>query len=427
MSQIRRALGIVPAVLALSGGGAAAQQMVDLAERDTPLQLDLTDVFRVGALDGESWQLYGEGVQVEFDARGNLYVFDRANYRIVQVSPTGTFVREIGERGEGPGQLRMPTDFAVLRDGTVVVADVGARALQVYGVGGAWLRSVPFGSDGMLVVGDVLADARGGAVLSAGSRMVSMQVRGGGAPMMPTGQPIVRYPLHEGAAPQDVHQAWEPQVEEAPVQSVSAGSNRTIAFAGGRNRAFQPELFAAPLPGGGLALSDSSAYAIEILDADGAPVRTLRRPFRPREVTESMQEDERERRIAELDAGDGPRVSISMRGPSGEAAQPVPQEAIQQMLRQQAEQLQFYPELPVVTGLSAGWTGKLWVSRRGESPVGPGPIDVLAPEGRYLGTLAADGPGVPDAFGPDGLVAYVELDEFEVVHVAVRRLPAALR
>ena len=83
--------------------------------------------------------------------------------------------------------------------------------------------------------------------------------------------------------------------------------------------------------------------------------------------------------------------------------------------------------LPVVTGLAAGWTGKLWVSRRGEDLNGPGPIDVLGANGEYVGTIASDGPRTPNAFGPNGLVAYIETDPFEVVQIAVRRLPAELR
>jgi len=34
---------------------------------------------------------------------------------------------------------------------------------------------------------------------------------------------------------------------------------------------------------------------------------------------------------------------------------------------------------------------------------------------------------MPDAFGPNGLVAYWELDELDVPIVVVRRIPASLR
>ena len=38
-----------------------------------------------------------------------------------------------------------------------------------------------------------------------------------------------------------------------------------------------------------------------------------------------------------------------------------------------------------------------------------GAINVWNPDGRYVGTLPPDDPPMPDAFGPDGLAAWIEL------------------
>ena len=61
----------------------------------------------------------------------------------------------------------------------------------------------------------------------------------------------------------------------------------------------------------------------------------------------------------------------------------------------------------------------------GLTAVGPGPIDLITPGGEYLGTIPDS--RMPNAFGPDGLVAYVQLDGFEVPTVVVRRLPEGIR
>ena len=53
---------------------------------------------------------------------------------------------------------------------------------------------------------------------------------------------------------------------------------------------------------------------------------------------------------------------------------------------------------------------------------GPGPIDLLASDGGYMGTLPAGGLGIPDAFGPDGMMAYIETGELDVPVVRVIRL-----
>ena len=63
--------------------------------------------------------------------------------------------------------------------------------------------------------------------------------------------------------------------------------------------------------------------------------------------------------------------------------------------------------------------------RRGDGPRDDGPIDVLAPEGRYLGSYRAGTAALADAFGPDGLAAYVETNELGVQTVVVKRVVSA--
>ena len=87
----------------------------------------------------------------------------------------------------------------------------------------------------------------------------------------------------------------------------------------------------------------------------------------------------------------------------------------------------FYPELAILHALATTWDGHIWVQRRGPYPDTDGPIDVLTADGDYIGTFPAGTPGMPAAFGPEGLVAFIELDEMDVATVVVRRLPATLR
>ena len=87
----------------------------------------------------------------------------------------------------------------------------------------------------------------------------------------------------------------------------------------------------------------------------------------------------------------------------------------------------FYPEIPVVVKLKTSWEGRIWVMRQGEGLLDDGPIDVLTADGGYIGTYGAGSTPMPDAFGPDGLAAFIELDEMDVARVVVRRLPARVR
>ena len=88
----------------------------------------------------------------------------------------------------------------------------------------------------------------------------------------------------------------------------------------------------------------------------------------------------------------------------------------------------FYPELSVIEALSATWDGEIWVQRRAEEPGDDaGPVDVLTPDGRYVGTYPTGAIALPDAFGPHGLAAFIERDEMDVETVVVKRLPRSSR
>ena len=50
-------------------------------------------------------------------------------------------------------------------------------------------------------------------------------------------------------------------------------------------------------------------------------------------------------------------------------------------------------------------------------------VAAVTADGNYIGTLPAGATELPDAFGPDGLAAFLELDELEVATVVVRKLP----
>lgn len=54
-------------------------------------------------------------------------------------------------------------------------------------------------------------------------------------------------------------------------------------------------------------------------------------------------------------------------------------------------------------------------------------IDVLSAEGDYIGTFSLEETRMPAAFGPGGIAAFVETDEFDVPTIIVKRLPEAVR
>lgn len=405
------------------GAAVSAQEVIDLPATDRAIEATFDEVYRIGSFDGEVWETFGEIAGVSFDAAGNLYILDRQANQITVVDSEGRFVRTIGQAGEGPGEFRMAMGFTAMPDGRVVVTDIGHRSFQLFDANGDFERMVAMSMDGgSLRMGEIQAHPSGTAVVSggAGGAVVSMRSGAGGGTAEPAGRPIEIVSLADDvAAASTLATAWAPLPGEP--ETMEGGGIRMQMDA--VPLTFEPDLFVGALPDGGVAYSDSATWEIDVVGADGRAVRTLRRPFRTRPITERMRDAERARRLADLEEGEGPQVRMMVAGPGGGGAQPINQDAIRDMMRGRIEQMQFYHELPVLMGLKTSWGGRIWAQRRGDTPTEPGPIDVLTMTGDYVGTYSAAETAMPSAFGPDGLAAFIEADDFDVPVVVVRRLP----
>ena len=166
------------------------------------------------------------------------------------------------------------------------------------------------------------------------------------------------------------------------------------------------------LPSGAFVYTDSSTYAIKSAVPGGLVTRVLTRPFQPRPVTGRIRADEIERRLEAL---------APVRGGNSF------QQQMREMRRGQIEAMEFFDEIPVVVDLTTSWEGTIWVLHRGGGGAEGNRIDLISSDGRYLGTFPPGSTAMPSAFGPDGLVAFVETDDLDVPYVAVRRLPEGMR
>ena len=384
-----------------------AQAVVDLPAEDLPLRPDLELVYRLGSAAAESeWQLFSSIEHLAFDGAGRLYLMDSPGGflsvpRIVVVDTAGGLVTEFGRAGDGPGEFRGVTRMAVWPDGRIVVEDLRRLAYHVFGPDGEFERMVRVvrGNLGITMRYPLRTDRTGEPTLVG-----------------PAEHSILRADLSSEEMHEDVLlEAWDPRGPLDAGASVEA-ENPVVA---GAVWGFEPDVLVDVLPSGGLAFSDSSAYAVKITDPSGVRLRTLRRAVTPTPVTEAMKRAERQRRLE----------AITVRS-SGTPSPDVDafMEAVADSRTAAIENMRFFAQVPVISALRATWKGGLWVQRSGEpDPSAPGPIDVLAPDGRYVGSLDPGQPGMPDAFGPDGLVAFVETDDLDVPVITVWRLPIEIR
>ena len=81
----------------------------------------------------------------------------------------------------------------------------------------------------------------------------------------------------------------------------------------------------------------------------------------------------------------------------------------------------FAEVIPAIEALAVDADDRLWVART-PLPDEEGPIDIVTPAARYLGTIQPGGLRIPDAFGPDGLMAYIDTHDLGYPIVRVVQL-----
>ena len=69
------------------------------------IEFDLEEDLSIGNEEDENCYFY-KSIAMEVDSKGNIYVMDRANYRVQKFDKNGNFVLTIGRQGLGPGEFQ---------------------------------------------------------------------------------------------------------------------------------------------------------------------------------------------------------------------------------------------------------------------------------------------------------------------------------
>lgn len=413
---------------------------VPAAGQDRRLAADFPEVYRAGGVDAPDWALFSRPGPLGFDASGNLYVLDAAAPQVVVISPDGQPVMVVGRAGDGPGEFDIPTDLVVWRDGGFAVLDAGHNALQVFGADGWFQHMVRWSSQPgsplsvFAQLGRVMRpDPNGSGVFAQGALDRMGDLIGAFDELAGTESEPKTGVDERGIEHIDIEgelvtatPVWQgrraPRAQ--PVDRITAEdlrNNASLVQASSDPMFFDPGFHWDILPDGTIAYSDSSAYVIWMVK-DRSVRDVIGRPILPEPVNDRIRSemieweiDRLERSFSEMNAADDPEVRAV-------------QATWDESRRERVESREFFAEIPVIRGIRATWDGALWVQRRGEEPWDDdGPIDVFGRNRQYLGTFPPGATEMPLAFGPDGLVAFWELDELDVPTIVVKRLSAGLR
>lgn len=98
-------------------------------------KLALDFVRQIGDVDAEEdeYYVFHKPRQIGKDGKGNFYLLDNGNFRIVKFSGDWKYLLEFGRKGQGPGEFSMFTfDMDVDKLGNVYVLDSMSTRLQIF-------------------------------------------------------------------------------------------------------------------------------------------------------------------------------------------------------------------------------------------------------------------------------------------------------
>lgn len=100
----------------------------------------LVSELSIGVLEGAAEYQFGSIRAFAVDREGRIYVFDSHVPALRVYGPDGTWLRDIGREGEGPGEYKQPdSGLAILPDGRIALRDPGNGRITLYSPEGEYL------------------------------------------------------------------------------------------------------------------------------------------------------------------------------------------------------------------------------------------------------------------------------------------------
>ena len=103
--------------------------------------ISLEEELRIGEAEGREEYMFSR-ILIDVDEEENIYVLDNQPATIRVFDKQGEYLRTIGKKGQGPGELASPRTIQITPRNEIMIYDFGTRRLTFYSLDGEFLRHV---------------------------------------------------------------------------------------------------------------------------------------------------------------------------------------------------------------------------------------------------------------------------------------------
>jgi hypothetical protein len=108
----------------------------------TPI-LELKEELSLGGPEAQGNYAFGQIRNFVVDDAGSIYVLDRQSSHIKVFDNNGKYIRTIGRKGQGPGELESPMTLSFNRTSGELAVLQGSRRMSYFKTDGTFLRHIP--------------------------------------------------------------------------------------------------------------------------------------------------------------------------------------------------------------------------------------------------------------------------------------------
>lgn len=112
-----------------------------LWDNDPTKKLTIKRMFSLGSVEADEEYLFSWVQYITTDSLGNIYVCDSKENRIQVYNKDGKYLKTIGQKGQGPGELMRPMKVLIGRNGNIYINDDLNYRISIFNSKGKFINS----------------------------------------------------------------------------------------------------------------------------------------------------------------------------------------------------------------------------------------------------------------------------------------------